>query len=91
MPQSNSKPTQNKKRKRKRKKVKYRKIGFKFTDAQKKALDRYCSTNNTTPVRFIKSLVNKKTERYRDSDYEPSFVTENQLKLFDEETSEKNK
>ncbi len=89
MSSSNSKTKQNKKRKRK--KVKYRKVAFKFTDAQRKALDRYCSTHNTTPVRFIKAVVNKKTERYRDSDYEPSYVTENQLKLFDEETSKKNK
>ncbi len=74
-------------RKAKRKKIRYRKISFKFTDGQKKALERYCLINDTTPVRFIKSLVNKRVERYRNSDHEPSYVTENQLTLFETEST----
>ncbi len=71
-------------KKAKRKRIKYRKIAFKFTDNQRKALEKYCRIHNTTPVRFIKTLVNKRVERYRDLEPENSYVTENQLNLFDE-------
>ncbi len=75
-------------RRAKRKKIRYRKIAFKLTDGQKKALERYCRIHSTTPVRFIKALVNNKVERYRNYDHEPSYVTENQLTLFEAESSE---
>ncbi len=75
-------------RKYKRRKIKYRKMAFKFTDSQRKAIEHYCRIHKTTPVRFIKALVNKKVEPYRDSDYEPSYVTENQLTLFEIESSD---
>lgn len=68
-----------------RKKVKYRKVDFKLTDGQKKALERYCRVHNVTPVRFIKSLVNNHVARYRNESAPPSYVTENQLELFDKE------
>ena len=71
----------------KRKKVKYRKMAFKFTESQRKAIEHYCRIHRTTPVRFIKELVNKRVEPYRDNDYEPSYVTENQLTLFELESS----
>ena len=71
----------------KRKKIKYRKLAVKFTDTQKKAIDHYCYVHGTTPVRFIKSLVNKRVEPYRNSQYEPSYVTENQLTLFEMESA----
>ncbi len=81
-----------KKRKRKKKKVKYRKMTFKFTADQKKAIEKYCLINRTTPVRFIKSLVNKRVEKYRDMDIdESSYVTENQLTLFNIEEVEDKK
>ena len=75
----------------KRKKIKYRKMAFKFTDTQRKAIEQYCRIHRTTPVRFIKSLVNKRVEPYRDNDYEPSYVTENQLTLFEVEAAERKK
>lgn len=58
-------------------------MSFKLTVGQKKALESYCRTHNITPIRFMKSLVNTHVERYRDHPGPPSYVTENQLKLFD--------
>lgn len=66
-----------------RKPVKYRQMGFKLTDGQKKALEHYCRVHKVTPIRFIKSLVNNHVARYRPEDPPPSYVTENQLDLFD--------
>ncbi len=66
---------------KKRKAVRYRKVGFKLTEGQKQALDRYCKTQNLTPVRFIKSLINSHVSRHR-NDPPPSYATENQLDLF---------
>ncbi len=68
---------------KKRKPIKYRQVSFKLTEGQKAALDRFCRTKNTTPVRFIKALVNNHVERYRPENAPPSYVTENQLELFD--------
>ena len=72
-------------KKRKRKPIRFRQISFKLTEGQKAALDRYCRTYQTTPIRFIKALVNSHVERYRPDAPPPSYVTENQLELFDED------
>ncbi len=71
-------------KKAKRKKVQYRKMAFKLTKGQKEALERLCQNQRTTPVRFLKALVNKHVERYRKNGCPPSYVTENQLELFDD-------
>ncbi len=73
---------------RKRKVIKFRQISFKLTEYQKKALDRYCKTNKLTPVRFMKALINEHVERFRDQVRTPSYVTENQLELFDSDDNE---
>lgn len=72
-------------RKRRRKPIRFRQITFKLTEGQKAALDRYCKAYQTTPVRFIKALVNSHVDRYRPESPPPSFVTENQLELFEPE------
>jgi hypothetical protein len=64
-----------------RKKIRYRQVCFKITSQQMEALKKLCSSQKTTPVRFLKSIVNKQVERYR-SDTPVSYVTENQLELF---------
>ncbi len=71
--------------KRKKKGIQYKKVGFKLTVGQKKALERFCKMNKLTPVRFMKSLVNNYVARYREEPHPPSYVTKNQLKLFDQE------
>ncbi len=72
---------------RKRKQgAKYKPISFKLTVGQKKALESYCKSHDMTPIRFMKSLVNSHVARYRNDPPPPSYVTENQLKLFDAET-----
>jgi hypothetical protein len=72
-------------KKRRRKPIRFRQITFKLTEGQKAALDRYCKTYRTTPIRFIKALVNGHVERYRPDSPPPNFVTENQLELFEPE------
>ena len=70
-------------RRRKRKGIKYRQVNFKLTESQKKALDRYCKEHKVTPVRFMKALINNHVARYRPESVPPSYVTENQLDLFE--------
>ncbi len=72
------------KRKPKRRPLRFKQYSFKLTEGQKAALERYCKMNGTTPVRFIKHLVNSYVERYRPEMPPPSFITENQLELFEE-------
>jgi len=82
-----------KSKKSKKKKVRYKKIVFKITDGQKEALEVLCKRQNTTPVRYLKSVIRKQTSRYRANAQPISYVTENQLQLFDleVETSVNNK
>ncbi len=68
---------------KKRKGIRYRQLGFKLTEGQKKALDNYCRSNQLTPIRFIKSLVNEHVARYRPDPAPPSYATPNQLELFE--------
>jgi hypothetical protein len=67
----------------KKKKVKFKKISFKISDVQKDALEAICKRQKTTPVRFLKSVIKKQTARYKPSSAPISYVTENQLQLFD--------
>lgn len=70
------------KSKPKRKKVKYRKMSFKLSEVQYRALLIYCRRQKTTPIRYLKTLINHQIERYKQELPPPSFVSENQLKLF---------
>lgn len=70
-------------RRAKRKKVKYKQLTFKITEGQKKALEVMCKRQNTTPIRYLKALINNQTARYKADPQPVSYVTENQLQLFD--------
>ncbi len=67
----------------KKKKVKYKKITFKISDNQREALEVICRRQKTTPIRFLKSVIKKQTARYKAAPAPVSYVTENQLQLFD--------
>jgi len=67
----------------KKKKVKFKKIAFKISDSQKEALEAICKRQKTTPIRFLKSVIKKQTSRYKPSSTPVSYVTENQLQLFE--------
>lgn len=69
----------------KAKKPKFRKITFKITDGQKQALDYICKKQQTTPVRFLKSVIRKQTARYKSGQVPINYATPNQLLLFDME------
>lgn len=71
------------KAKDKAKKSKFRKITFKITDGQKQALEYVCKKQQTTPVRYLKSVIRKQTARYKSTPVPVNYVTPNQLQLFD--------
>jgi hypothetical protein len=72
-------------RKAKAKKPKFKKITFKITDSQKRALEYFCKKQQTTPVRFLKSVIRKQTARYKSGPLPVNYATPNQLLLFDME------
>ncbi len=80
-----NKPGRSRARKKRKRGARYKDVRFKLTVGQKKALDKYCKTHSCTPVRFMKALINRHVERYRNDTPPPSFVTKNQLKLFEQE------
>lgn len=77
------------KKKAKRKKVKYKKITFKVTAFQKEALEKYCKRHKTTPIRYLKSIVNRQAVKYRNELPTVNYVSENQLQLFEIEEKKK--
>jgi|WetSurMetagenome_2_1015567.scaffolds.fasta_scaffold615491_1 hypothetical protein len=77
------------KRKLKRKKLRYRKVVFKFTEGQKKRIDRYCLFHNTTLKRLIKKSIQEYIEQHGGDVPDDEPVSKNQLKLFDLEQVDK--
>ncbi len=75
---------ENKPKKKKNRKVRYRKITFKLTDTQKKALDRVSARLKTTPNRLMKKAIREYLQRYKDALAAEDIVSINQLKLFDD-------
>lgn len=67
---------------KRRKKIRYRQLAFKLTCGQLEALEKLCRNRKTTPIRFLKALINLQIDRYR-TETPVSYVTENQLELFD--------
>ncbi|MDX9941831.1 MAG: hypothetical protein RBS53_06375 [Bacteroidales bacterium] len=57
-------------------------MSFKLTDMQYRALLTYCRRYNTTPVRYLKTIVNNQVERYKQELPPTPIVSENQLELF---------
>ncbi|MCX6271714.1 MAG: hypothetical protein NTU44_10935 [Bacteroidetes bacterium] len=77
-----------KKKTKKTKKIKYKKITFKVTEKQKQLIDRFCKAKRTTPTKMIKSAIRDHLSRYSSSLPESDYISENQLKLFDEDVLE---
>ncbi|MHC1707658.1 MAG: hypothetical protein AB9842_09065 [Bacteroidales bacterium] len=73
------------KRKKKVKKIKYRKVSFKLTDKQKKVIERFCRLKRTTPTRMMKAAIKDYLIRHAASMPEEDYISENQLKLFDDD------
>ncbi len=67
-----------------KKRVKFKKITFKITESQMLALDSLCKRQNSTTVRYIKSMIKKQTAGFKPVSVEKSYVTHNQLSLFDD-------
>ncbi|MFW6352330.1 MAG: hypothetical protein ACOC2E_08065 [Bacteroidota bacterium] len=74
----------NVKRRNKKKRIKFKKITFKITESQMMALDSLCKKQNTTTVRYIKSVLKKQTAGFKPVPVEKNYVTQNQLSLFDD-------
>ena len=66
-----------------RKKTKYKRITFKISESQKEALEYLCRRQQTTPIRFLKSVVKKHTAQYKPEATQTAIHTEKQLQLFD--------
>ena len=66
----------------KKRKPKSKEICFKITDAQSKALNIICKRQNTTPIKYLKSIIKQQTERFKKNPKPVSYVTDNQLSLF---------
>lgn len=77
-----------KKKKKKVKKIKYRKVSFKLTENQKKVIERYCKLKKTSPTRMMKSAIKDFLVRNAASLPDDDYISENQLKLFDDDDLE---
>ncbi|SRR6056297_2174946 len=73
----------NQKNGNKKKRVKFKRIAFKVTESQMMALESICKKQNTTAVRYIKSLLKKQTDGFKPVPVEKNYVTQNQLSLFE--------
>lgn len=74
-----------KSRKKRRKKVRYREVKLKLSKNQQRSLDNYCKARRTTPNKLIKKMI-RRFLTFNSKDLpEGSFVTANQLGLFDED------
>lgn len=76
------------KKKKKIKKIKYRKVSFKLTDKQKKVIERFCKLKRTTPTRMMKAAIKDYLIRHAASLPEDDYISENQLRLFDDDELE---
>ncbi|MDL2227906.1 hypothetical protein LJC25_02375 [Bacteroidales bacterium OttesenSCG-928-K03] len=72
------------KRKKRKKRKPYKVISFKLSTRQYKSLQNYCKYRNTTPIKVIKKSIAKYIECYSDIPAEISYVTDNQINLFDD-------
>lgn len=75
----------NKAGKKRRKKVKYKEVSLKISKNQQRSLDNYCKARKTTPNKLIKKMIGRFLTNYSKTLPEESFVTANQLDLFEEE------
>ena len=69
-------------RKKVRKPIRYKSITFKVTSRQKKSLDNFCKSRNSTPIKVIKRSIQPLLDNYAHSAPLNSIVTVNQLELF---------
>jgi hypothetical protein len=66
-----------------RKPIRYKTVKLKLTAGQKRSLDNFCRSRRTTPTKVIKRAIRPFIENYGGK-FEPvSYVTENQLQLFE--------
>jgi hypothetical protein len=71
-------------RNKRRKKVRYREITLKISARQRRSLENYCKARRTTPNKLIKKMIGRFLNNYGKLAPEESFVTANQLDLFEE-------
>ncbi|MCK9400899.1 MAG: hypothetical protein M0Q51_13035 [Bacteroidales bacterium] len=74
-----------KSRKKRRKKVRFKEVKLKLSKNQQRSLDNYCKARKTTPNKLIKKMIRRFLTNYSKDIPEESFVTANQLDLFNED------
>lgn len=67
---------------KKRRKVRYKVVKLKLSAKQQESLDFYCQARKTTPNKLIKKMI-KPFFKFKKELPEESYVTANQLDLFD--------
>jgi hypothetical protein len=72
-------------RKKARKKVRYREVKLKLSKNQQRSLDKHCEVRRTTPNKLIKKMIRRFLTYNPKDTPEESYVTANQLDLFEEE------
>jgi len=74
-----------KSRKKRRKKVRFKEVKLKLSKNQQRSLGNYCRARGTTPNKLIKKMIRRFLINYSKDIPEESFVTANQLDLFNED------
>ena len=74
-------------RKSHRRNKKFRMISFKLSPGQYRSLIKYCKARHTTPIKLIKKSIERFTSNYEYEVPAELYLTENQLQLFDDETT----
>lgn len=72
-------------KKLKKKKIKYKKFEFKISEKQKIIIDKFCRVKKTSPNKMIKAAIRDYIRKFAASLPEEEYISENQLRLFDEE------
>ena len=73
-------------KKKRRKKVKYKEVRLKLSKNQQRSLVNYCNARRTTPNKLIKKMIRRFLTNYAKDVPEESYVTANQLDLFEDES-----
>jgi hypothetical protein len=74
-----------KSRRKRRKKIRYKEVKLKLSKNQQRSLVSYCEARRTTPNKLIKKMIRRFLTYNSKNIPEESFVTANQLGLFDED------
>ncbi|MDD4141438.1 MAG: hypothetical protein PHR20_01405 [Bacteroidales bacterium] len=68
----------------KKRKKPYKTVAFKLSPRQYRSLLNYCRFRRSTPIKVVKKAIVKYIECYSDEPSYESYITENQIDLFED-------